>query len=129
MITEAVNAGVALYKACVELGISKRTYNRWKNTDSNYIDKRMICVRPEPASKLSPEERKKILKIVNSADFLSKTLCEIVPILADIGIYLAGESTFYKILKEADKLTHRGRELKKVSHPISSHKATVPNQV
>ena len=40
LITEAVDAGAALYKACAELGISKRTYNRWKNTDSDYIDKR-----------------------------------------------------------------------------------------
>lgn len=88
LITEAVNAGAALYKACAELGISKRTYNRWKNTDSDYIDKRTMCVRPEPPNKLSVEERKKILEIVNSADFSSKTPCEIVPILADRGIYL-----------------------------------------
>ena len=30
LITEAVDSGAALYKACAELGISKRTYNRWK---------------------------------------------------------------------------------------------------
>lgn len=42
LIKEAVDSGAALYKACVELGISKRTYNRWKNTDSDYIDKRTI---------------------------------------------------------------------------------------
>lgn len=129
LITEAVNAGAALYKACAELGISKRTYNRWKNTDNDYIDKRTICVRPEPVNKLSVEERKKILEIVNSADFSSKTPCEIVPILADRGIYLASESTFYKVLKEADQLAHRGREHKKVTRPISTHKATAPNQV
>ena len=44
LIEEAVNAGAALYKACNELGISKRTYNRWKNSDSDYIDKRTIYV-------------------------------------------------------------------------------------
>ena len=55
LITEAVDAGAALYKACAELGISKRTYNRWKNTDSDYIDKRTTCVRPEPANKMTPE--------------------------------------------------------------------------
>lgn len=43
LITEAVDAGAALYKACAELGISKRTYNRWKKTDSDYIDKRTVC--------------------------------------------------------------------------------------
>lgn len=38
---EAVDSGAALYKACVELGISKRTYNRWKNTDSDYLVKQI----------------------------------------------------------------------------------------
>ena len=47
LIKEAVDSEAALYKACTELGISKRTYNRWKNTDSDYIDKRTICASPE----------------------------------------------------------------------------------
>ena len=55
-----------------------------------------ICVRPEPVNKLSQDERNLILKIMNSEEFASKTLCEIVPILADRGIYLGSESTFYK---------------------------------
>ena len=60
LITEAVGAGATLYKACKEIGISKRTYNRWKNTDSDYVDKRTICERPEPINKLTPEEKKEI---------------------------------------------------------------------
>lgn len=127
LIDEAVDSGAALYKACKELGISKRTYNRWK--DSDYIDKRTTCVRPEPANKLTSEERQKILDMSNSAEFSSKTPCEIVPILADRGIYIAGESTFYKVLKEANQLTHRGREHKKQKRPISTHKTSAPNQV
>lgn len=59
LIKEAVDSGAALYKACAELGISRRTYNRWKNTDSDYIDKRTICARPEPANKLTMEEKRR----------------------------------------------------------------------
>lgn len=129
LISEAVDAGAALYKACAELGIHKRTYNRWKDTDSDYIDKRTICEHPEPANKLSQEERQQILDVVNSEEFSSKAPCEIVPILADRGIYLASESTFYKILKEAKQLVHRGRVHKQQSRSISTHKATAPNQV
>lgn len=40
LINEAIRSGARLFKACEELGISKRTYNRWKETDSEYIDKR-----------------------------------------------------------------------------------------
>ncbi len=42
LIKEAVESGARLFKACEELGISKRTYNRWKETDSEYIDKRIF---------------------------------------------------------------------------------------
>jgi putative transposase len=75
LISEAVDSGAALYKACAELGISKRTYNRWKETDSDYIDKRTICERPEPVNKLSQEEKETILEMMNSEEFASKTPC------------------------------------------------------
>lgn len=129
LIREAVDSGAALYKACEELGISKRTYNRWKETDSGYIDRRTTCEHPEPANKLSREERKKILDTLNSEEFSSKTPCEIVPILADRGEYLGSESTFYKVLKEEGMLAHRGRARKPQKRPVSTHKATAPDQV
>lgn len=87
LIREAVNAGVALYKACEELGISKRTYNRLKNIDNEYIDKRTICARPEPSNKMTPKEKQRILDVCNSEELASKTPSEIAPILADRGIY------------------------------------------
>ena len=59
----------------------------------------------------------------------NQTSSEIVPMLADRGSYIASESTFYKVLKEAKQLTHRGREQRKHKRPISTHKATRANQV
>ena len=53
---------------------------------------------------MTPEEKQEILDICNSEEFASKTPIEIVPILADRGIYVASESTFYKVLKEAKQL-------------------------
>lgn len=129
LISESVDSGAALYKACEELGINKKTYNRWKKTDSEYIDKRTICVHPEPANKLTKEEKEKILRIVNSEEFASKAPSEIVPILADRGEYIASESSFYKVLREAEELKHRGRSKASVRRPISTHKAVEPNQV
>lgn len=129
LISESVDSGAALYKACAELGISKRTYNRWRNNTNDYIDERTTCVRPEPANKLTQDERKLILKTMNSEEFSSKTPCEIVPILADRGIYLGSESTFYKVLDEAEMLAHRGRAHKPQKRPISTHKAAAPDEV
>lgn len=67
--SEAVKEGAALYKACRELGIIKRIYNRWKNTDNAYIDKRTTCERPEPQNKMTQEEKEQILEICNSEEF------------------------------------------------------------
>ena len=119
LISEAVKAGAALYKECRELGISKRTYNCWKNTDNDYIDKRTTCERPEPQNKMTQEEKQRILEICNSEEFASMTPGEIVPILTDRGTYVASESTFYKVLREA-QLKHRGREHRKTSRPMST---------
>ena len=85
LISEAVKAGAALYKECRELGISKRTYNCWKNTDNDYIDNLKTCERPDPQKKMTQEEKEQILEICNSEEFASKSPSEIVPILADRG--------------------------------------------
>lgn len=61
--------------------------------------------------------------MVNSEEFCSKTPCEIVPTLADRGIYLGSESTFYKVLEKTEMLAHRGRAHKPQKRPISTHKA------
>nr|WP_223352827.1 hypothetical protein [Salmonella enterica] len=51
----------------------------------------------------------------------------IVPTLADKGIYIASESTSYRVLKRANQLTRRTRE-GRYRHP-DALKATAPNQV
>ncbi len=52
-----------------------------------------------------------------------------MPILADRGIYIASESTFYRVLREAKQLQHRGRSKEPVKREISTHVATAPNRV
>ena len=85
LIKEAVESGARLFKACEELGISKRTYNRWKETDSEYIDKRTFCERPEPANKLTLKEKQEILEVVHSKKYADLPPSQIVPRLADEG--------------------------------------------
>jgi putative transposase len=118
LINEAVKAGARLFKACEELGISKRTYNRWKETDSEYIDKRTFCERPEPANKLTPEEKQEILEVVHSEKYSELPPSQIVPRLADEGRYIASESSFYRVLREANEMIHRGLSKPPVKRPI-----------
>lgn len=54
----------------------------------------------------------------------------IVPRLADQGVYLASESTFYRILREADQVHRRGRaDAPRVIEKPKGFKATAPNQL
>ena len=132
LIDEAVIIGARLPKACTELGITERTYYRWiklnKKTGS-YEDLRPTAERPEPANKLSAQERQRIINTVNQSEFASMPPCEIVPALADQGEYIASESTFYRILRENNMQHHRGRTEEPVHRPISTHVATAPNQI
>ena len=132
LIAEAIKAGARLAIACEEAEISTRTYNRWLKLfeESNeHIDKRTTCERPEPHNKMTQVEVQQILNTVNQPDFSHLPPSQIIPILADRGIYIASESTFYRILREAKQLQHRGRSKEPVKREISTHVATAPNRV
>lgn len=55
---------------------------------------------------------------------------QIVPALADDGVYVASESRFYRVLRDAEQLQHRGkaRAPRTVTKP-TGYQATEPNQV
>ena len=67
LINEAVASGASRKKACERLGITERTFYRWKkrkvDTDS-YADARPEADHSEPANKILAEIRKEIIKQV-----------------------------------------------------------------
>ncbi len=105
-ITEAVANGSRQKSAWEILGISNRTLQNWKI--EGLIDRRTTA-KKDPANKLSEEEQASILSISNNKEFRSQSPKQIVPKLADRGIYLASESSFYRVLRKANQLHHRGR--------------------
>ena len=129
LIEEAVTAGARRRKACEILEISSRTYQRWTQEEAVLSDRRPGAQRPVPANKLSPEEREAILAVSNSPVFRSLPPSQIVPALADEGRYLASESSFYRVLREADQQHHRGRSEEPQRKIPSTHCAIGPNQV
>ena len=104
IINEAIQSRARKYKACETIGISLRTIERWEK--DNIGDKRGMVER-EVANQLSEEERQKIVQICCSDRFKELTPNEIVPILAEEGVYIASEATFYRILREENLLAHR----------------------
>jgi transposase InsO family protein len=71
-----------------------------------------------------------VIEIANSPEFRDLSPKQIVPRLADQGSYVASESSFYRILREAQQLEHRERSgvATKRARP-SEHVASGPNQV
>jgi putative transposase len=119
--------GCRLNSACNETEISLRTYRRWLCGDEITVDKRPDAIRPEPGNKLSEQEQQIIIETCNEPEYANLPPSQIVPILLDDGIYHASESSYYRVLKQANQLHHRGRSLapKNVGKPTSytAHKA------
>jgi putative transposase len=130
LIAEANQAGAHLHKACAELEIHLRTYRRWWKNGEIKADARPEATRPPPSNKLSTEERAAVLEACHRPEFASLPPSQIVPALADSGVFLASESTFYRVLRAANEQHHRGysRPPQKRKTP-TSHCATAPNQV
>lgn len=79
LIDEAVTSGARRSYACKELGLTERTYYRWMKlyrSTGGYVDRRQTAERPEPVNKLTEEERKEILQVVNSPEFKSSSQIE-----------------------------------------------------
>ena len=129
LIDEAVTASARQRKACEILEISPRTYQRWAQDEAVLSGSRPDAQRPVPANKLSPEEREAILAVSNSPAFRSLPPSQIVPALADEGRYLASESSFYQVLREADQQNHGDRSEESQRKAPSTHCAVGPNQV
>lgn len=126
LVDEAMNGGARQKKACEELGISARTYQRWQV--DGFEDRRQ-CVLKHPSNKLNEQERQAIIETCNQLPYRSLSPKQIVPKLADQNIYIASESTFYRVLREENLLHHRGRRQASCQAKPDSHIATAPNQV
>ena len=79
--------------------------------------------------KLTEDERKKILETACNKEFKDSYPPEIVAKLAEKGVYIASEATFYRVLKEERLLSHRRRSKAPVKREKPRLKATGPDQV
>jgi len=128
-VDEASVAGARRHKACVLLGITARALQRWRRSDGLGNDGRATRTY-EPRNKLSDAEREQVLAVANSSGFAHLPPSQIVPILAERGEYMASESTFYRVLRDARQLKHRqASRPTTVSHKPEALQATAPNQL
>lgn len=126
LIREAMQAGARKDPACVVLGLSLRTMQRWER--EGVVDRRQGS-RARPANALTESEREAVLARLNSREFAGASPNQVVPKLADRGEYLASEASMYRILREEKLLAHRQRSAPARRHEPTPLQATGANQI
>ena len=132
LFDEAISAGARQHTACEVIDIDPGTLRRWRPAGQTKVhsDARPEALRPLPSSSYSEAERAHILETCNSKEYESLPPSQIVPRLADEGLYIGSESTFYRVLKAADQQHTRGRaKSRQKSRAPTTHTADGPNQV
>ena len=126
LVQEAQDNGARLKAICNYIDLTEKTIQRWKNREDLQDKRKGPTTSP---AKLSLDEEKEVLQVANSKEFRSQSPHQIVPKLADRGIYIASESTFYRILRKHDQLHPRGKEQYRGGKSAPILKASGPNQV
>jgi len=122
-----MQAGARQSQCAEVLGLSTRTLRRWRTASA---DGRPGASRPIAPNALTAAERTEVLRQSNLPSNASKPPAQIVVELADNGQYLASESTFYRILRQAGQQHHRGRaRAPRPPAPKPTHTASAPNQI
>lgn len=128
LVDEAVEAGARQSKACELLGVDPRTLQRWRHHGVGEDGR--AGPTHAPRNKLFSREERDILRTVNAPAYRDLSPKQLVPILADQGIYLASESTIYRLLRREGQMAHRdAARPPQRRHRPTEYIATGPNQV
>lgn len=127
-IAEAQGLGARLEAACAEAGLSKRTIERWRSRPEG--DDRRCGPRHRPKNALTLLEEAEAMAVMTSAEFRDVSPKQLVPRLADRNVYLASESTLYRLqhrfgIRQRRRVASRAH----VTRASAVHRATGPNQV
>ncbi|MEX1187114.1 MAG: IS3 family transposase [Gemmatimonadaceae bacterium] len=127
-LAEAQRTGARLRPACAVIGISPRTIERWRQHPTRTDQRR--GPRHRPGNALTKVEEGRVLAVMTSAEHGQLSPKQLVPRLADEGIYLASESTMYRLQRRWQlRRQRRQRASTHVTRASSVHRATGANQV
>lgn len=130
LVDEAHTAGARYKEVAQVIGLPTRTLERWRLASAVGGDARKAAaVSREPANKLTQAEREEILEMVNQPRFANLSPKQVVAILADQGRYLASESSFYRVMRAAKQINHRGPTKAPSRHRPEPLTASGPNQL
>jgi putative transposase len=127
-ISEAQASGARLAQACRVAGISARTIDRWRSEPEG--GDRRCGPHHRPSNALSPAEEAQVVTVLTSSRYAGVSPKQLVPQLADEGLYLASESTMYRVQRRHGlRATKRSTPRTHVTRAKTVHQATGPNQV
>ena len=127
MVQQAKASGAGRRASCAVLEVSLRTLERWEKEPDQGDQRRgpaTAC-----AHGLSAQEKQAIVEVSNSRAYRDLSPWQMVAQLADAGRYLGSESSFYRVLKQNDLLTHRHNSKPRVHRRPKDLTAKTPNQV
>jgi putative transposase len=127
LVDEAVAHGARVEPACEVLGLSARSVERWRKEPTG--EDRRAGPKKTPVHALTPEERERIIALSTSPKYRNMSIRQVVPRLADEGIYVASESSFYRVLHEEHLMAHREHARPAGKSKPRSHVATGPCEV
>jgi putative transposase len=96
--------------ACAAVGRSRATHYR-RASPARVMPR---TARPAPANKLTGAESGQVLAVLRSPRFADSSPAQVYFTLLDEGVYLASESSFYRILRAAAEVRERRRQ---ATHP------------
>lgn len=127
LIEEAVTAGARRHRACEVAGLDTRTIERWRKRPDGDDLRRGPNTRP--ANALTDDEEAKIVELATAPEFVGMSPHQLVPKLADLSIFVASESSIYRVLRRRRLLRHRDRSRPRTHCRPRELVATGPNQV
>jgi putative transposase len=127
-IAEARAAGARLEAACEIVGITARTVERWSARPDG-DDRRAGPHRVSPNA-FTPTAQAQVVAVMTSSRYAGMSPKQLVPQLADEGVYLASESTMYRLQRRLGLRTKKRHAARtNPSRATAVHRATKPNQV
>jgi len=100
ILEAALAAGARAAAVARLLGVRLTTLQRWRRqfaADDGAVDRREGSYR-HLAHRLSEQERQRILLTYKEPEFAALPPGQIVPVLADRGLYIGSERSFYRVL-------------------------------
>lgn len=125
-MTWATQQGARYEKSADAIGMSLRTIQRWSRSQGKGDQRRGPR---RSANRLSDSERKTLLDTATSRQYADLPPSQIIPDLADQGIYLASESTLYRLLRKENLLTFRQRSARPVAMESQVLQPTKANEL